>query len=275
MNIDTFIEIWDKRLNDWMIKPGDTLNKCLGEDSRYFQSQYMPEPYLGNPKHSSFVIVNLNPGQGRCHSWYELKDKIGTLINAVKRKNYSKIALKFPYLHDEKDLGLIKWEENEARKWWKRKENWIRYIYSNFATKTDFLDFSPFAIELNGWHSEKWPKSLTSKIKNNNKETNEIADIIYEAIDNSQFKFAYCVGKPIGDILKCKFQKEIPLNFEKERDGYRPILNIKRYYRVYHDRQGHCLINTWAQGSNSYPSKKFWPIEKDIIQQIKKLLRSE
>lgn len=86
-----------------------------------------------------------------------------------------------------------------------------------------------------------------------------VIEPLHEAIQKSKFKFAYCVGKPIGDIISS-------FGFNKlNSNPIQPLSSKKRFYDVYHDGNGCYIINTWAQGGNTYPSILFEDAERELI----------
>ena len=135
----------------------------------------------------------------------------------------------------------------------------------------------PFAMELLGWHSDKWPSRLNKEFMNDGIRSttfkNDVLDPLYEAIDKSTYKFAFCIGKPIGDIIasyKDYKPLTLPFGWHQKDDGY--IVNsdsTSRNYRVLADCNNHFIINTWAQGCNTYPASCYEVIE----QQIKNFLK--
>ena len=89
--------------------------------------------------------------------------------------------------------------------------------------------------------------------------SSNVIEPLHEAIQKSKFQFAYCVGKPIGDIISS-------FGFNKlNSNPIQPLPQTKRFYDVYHDGNGCYIINTWAQGGNTYPSISFENEERDLI----------
>ena len=268
-----FITLWNNWIKSWMSSFSTFSKVNMGVYGKYFPVDYMPEPYLGNPNNSSFVIINLNPGRGCCHSWHYLQSVSDTLINRVKTKTYSNIAFSFPYLRNQRSIKLKNWELNGGRIWWKSKIDWINYIYCAAGLDCNIDDIKPFAIELCAWHSPSW-KLDTKKLCSGSLPScifyNCIIDIICQAIDKSKLKFGYCVGKAIGDVLCCHGFSDVTSSIGCSS---RPITSINRSYRVLRDQHNRYVINTWAQGSNRYPAKNFWPEEKIIINAIYKHLK--
>ena len=230
----------------------------------------MPEPFIGNPDDFSFVIVNLNPGAGVCHSCFKQQNVIGTFVNKVKAQGYSNAVKDFPYLRDGKVVGLVDWNDSPGRRWWKSKERWIKHMLDmcdNSYNQKDPIPegYYPFAMELFAWHTKEWPSTLNKKMKSSGAHgpvvSSNVIEPLHEAIQKSKFQFAYCVGKPIGDIISS-------FGFDKlNSNPIQPLKNLKkkRFYDVYHDGNDCYIINTWAQGGNTYPSILFEDAERDLI----------
>lgn len=275
MGIYDYIKTWDQIILDWF--DGRIHNSQIGYEG-LIDINYMPEPYLGDIDNCSFVIVNLNPGPGQCHSCASKKNVKNTLIYKVFCSSYSTVIKSFPYLKDGKPLGLDNWEKSPGRKWWRSKERWIMHILESLpeifeVSKKDM----PFAMELLGWHSDKWPSRLNKEFMNDGIRSttfkNDVLDPLYEAIDKSTYKFAFCIGKPIGDIIasyKDYKPLTLPFGWHQKDDGY--IVNsdsTSRNYRVLADCNNHFIINTWAQGCNTYPASCYEVIEQQIINFLK------
>ena len=274
MNLTNYVNMWDNIIKELLNNPPQKSYPLSYGIA--IQSDFMPEPFMGDPDNCSFVIVNLNPGAGQCHSCIEHKNIVGTLVNRVKTKGYSKAVEDFPYLKNEDSVGLINWDNSAGRKWWKAKERWIKHIIKMYEPSYNPLcpipkDRFPFAMELFAWHTAKWPNNLNNKMKKGGIYgsciKSDVLDPIYEAIQKSKCKFAYCVGKPIGDIID-SFAYSV--NFTKiNSQPIKPIPDIERYYDVYSDAKGCFIVNTWAQGGNTYPSDKFYKAEENLFRQYK------
>jgi hypothetical protein len=272
MKLQDYIQYWDNEIKKWLSSPQEVAPQNKG-----VQCDYMPEPFMGNPKKHSFVIVNLNPGIGVCHSWFPLKSMQGTLINKVACSSYSEAVMDFPYLKDEESTKLSNWENNPGRLWWKSKEKWIKHILGicypteNF-NKNGIVNHLPFAMELFGWHSKSFLNSYITENYSNNKFKNCVIQPLIDAIRNSDFKFAFCVGKPIGDILVSYGDYRfisLPLGSPLKNGGF--IVNAgntSRNYRVMSDGKDHYIINTWVQGGNTFPAPSYNIIEKQIMSHI-------
>lgn len=264
MALQQFVQNWEKEISQWMktskVDPKWLVTK---NSANVFQNNFMPEPYLGDPDKHSFVIINLNPGGGLLHSWNPCKNIQGTLINRVKNNSYEHAVKSFPYLCDEKQTGYRDWNDYGARKWWMQKKDWIDYITSNGNMRKALKEF-PFAIELFPWHSSGWDNRIVSEMKPGGAlatETQKVVDAVRDAINNSTIKFAYSVGKDIGNIFY-DYGFCICTTHTVIKNGR------TRHYRVLKDKNNHILINTWAQGGNKYPAKDFWQEEIKILRKL-------
>ena len=259
MNLLQYINSWDTDIVNWLSNSPNYRFPIVTCDKKIIV--FMPEPFMGDPDNCSFVIVNLNPGAGVWHSCINQKAVTGTLINKVATLGYSKAIMDFPYLQDETTVRLTNWDDSPGKKWWKSKERWIKHIikmYEPSYNTGDTIphDLYPFAMEMFAWHTTKWPKSLNKQMKAGGAYGATIKDEVfaplYEAIQKSKFKFAFCVGKPIGDIIS-----SFGLFVKTNSLPIQPLPTKKRFYDVYSDGKGCHIVNTWAQGGNTYPSADF------------------
>lgn len=259
MNLSSYIDQWNKIIKGLLANPPQISNPLSCNIA--IQSDFIPEPYMGDPDNCSFVIVNLNPGTGQCHSCIKQKDIAGTLVNKVKTNGYGNAVKNFPYLRNGATAGLIDWDNSGGRRWWKGKERWIKHIIKMFEPSYNTEDaipekYYPFAMEMFAWHTMSWPSELNKKMKKNGiygpTIKNEVLEPLYDAIQKSKFKFAFCVGKPIGNIIG-----SFPLFSKKNKEPIQPIGSINRFYDIYFDDKGCYIINTWAPGGNTYPSEAF------------------
>lgn len=267
MILSSYLNFWNQTINNLFVNPPvSSYPMSLGIN---IQKDFMPEPFHGDPDNCSFVIVNLNPGTGVCHSCLKQQNISGTLINKVKTFGYSNAVKDFPYLRDEKVVGLVDWDNSPGRKWWKGKERWIKHILNIFDNSYDPKDpiperYYPFAMEMFAWHTKEWPNTLNCKMEKTGgfgtNICNDVIEPLYDAIKSSKYKLAVCVGKPIGNIID-SFRLFNKIN----SNPIQPLPPKKRFYDVYHDGNGCYIINTWAQGGNTYPSEAFENIEKELF----------
>lgn len=265
MVLKSYINFWDQTIASLFSTPlPSNYPMSLGVN---IQKDFMPEPFMGDPNNFSFVIVNLNPGAGVCHSCFKQQNISGTLINKVKRLGYSTAVKDFPYLRDGKTVGLTDWDDSPGRKWWKSKERWIKHMLNVCAPSYNPSDpipngYYPFAMELFAWHTISWPSKLNKKMEKGgifgNTIESDVIEPLHEAIKKSKFKIAICVGKPIGSIIGS-------FNAFKNKKSSQPIKSVNRYYDIYDYGNGCRIINTWAPGGNTYPSKDFEKEEEKII----------
>ena len=263
MNLSGYIQFWNHTIAGLFTNPLPTnFPMSLGVN---IQNNFIPEPFMGDPGNCSFVIVNLNPGAGVCHSCFNQQNVSGTLINKVKTQGYSNAVKDFPYLRDGKTVGLTDWDDSPGRKWWKSKERWIKHMLN---VCVPFYDPSnpiyPFAMELFAWHTKSWPSTLNGKMEKSgifgSTIESDVIEPLHEVIKGSKFKFAFCVGKPIGDITG-SFAMFKKLN----SSPIQPLPTKERFYDVYSDDKGCYIVNTWAQGGNKYPSDAFYKKEEKIF----------
>ena len=273
MKLSSYIAFWNKEIASLLSPTGTGFPMSLGVS---IQKDYIPEPFMGDPTPNSysFVIVNLNPGTGVCHSCIKQQNVGSTLIHKVKTMGYSVAVKDFPYLQKGTDVGLIDWDDSPGRKWWEGKERWIKHMISvcnpSYNSSDPILDgYYPFAMELFAWHTKSWPNTLNKKMESSGVHGSvvysDVIEPLYEAIKGSKYKFAFCVGKPIGNIIG-----SFPLFSKKNKEPIQPIGSINRFYDIYFDNKGCYIINTWAPGGNTYPSEKYYEKEEELVKSFKK-----
>lgn len=272
MNLSQYINSWDKTIASLFVNPLIT-NFPMNLGIK-IQNDFIPEPFMGDPNNCSLVIVNLNPGAGVCHSCFKQQNIVGTLVNKVKSLGYSNAVKDFPYLRDGETVGLTDWNDSPGRKWWKSKERWIKHIIKMFEPSYNTQEpipqnLYPFAMEMFAWHTEKWPtqlnKGMVSCGAHGPVVKSDVIEPLHEAIKKSKYKFAFCVGKPIGNIIG-----SFPLFSKKNKEPIQPIKEAQRFYDIYHDGEGCYILNTWAQGGNTYPSEKYYEKEEELVKSFKK-----
>ena len=267
MNLEEYVQHWDNKINKWFLSPNEVVT-----DKDDFQYEYMPEPYIGNPYNPSSVILNFNPGIGVCHSWMALKDVQGSLIHKVANSTYSKVFMDFPYLRNGKSIELLHWDNSPGRKWWKERYKWIDHIVNK--TCGNNCGLMPFALELCPWHSAKWNSNkFIIKLENDDEfkqsvETNVIS-VFEEAIRKSHCPFGICIGKKFDDVLSIYGYDDVTKEYYQgtDKDGYKLIPNINRYYRIFR-KDDIIVLNTWHQGGNRTPSMAFGENEIELIKKI-------
>lgn len=270
MNLQEYVQHWDNEINKWFSSPREVVREKEG-----FQYDYMPEPYIGNPYDSSFVMLNFNPGIGVCHNWMALKDVQGSLIHKVANSNYSKVFMDFPYLRNGKSIELLHWDNSPGREWWEERHKWIDHIVNVACWHCDGL--MPFALELCPWHSANWNsykfiKKLKDDIKFKQSIENIVINVFEEAIRKSHCPFGICIGKKFDDVLSIYGYGDVTKEYYQvtDKDGYKLIPNINRYYRIFR-KDDINVLNTWHQGGNRTPSMDFWEKETELIKKILRL----
>lgn len=279
-----YIVYWDKVIREWG-KSGEVpeSEKCWfsGEKSN-LHSLLMPEPYWGNPDDCTAVILNYNPagpGESPLDKDYLEKLKDDTdLITHAKNKDksklagvatecYSDIALKYPWVEGYKKYEYLL---KESYDWYSKRDKWSRNLLNYKSDK------SPFMMELCGWHSAGWTiYDLTDKKEYINK---LVLPYFKKAIQNSQLGVGLTIGKQLGDKVLAELgfndiTKNLGLEGKVTADGWQPIAEANRWYRVYClDDSGESIfvINTWAKGSNRQPADRFSIFEKQLIEKLSK-----
>lgn len=272
--LDQFIDYWDKVISDWF---GGTIDKDqLAYGNHLVNEEYMPEPYIGNPKKCSFVVVNYNAGGGDSRDPHNYRQCANCnidrkrLICYVKDHCYSEFELPFPCLMDDKELLRRHWEwikDYSGFKWWQQKKNWVNNVTKAAGVPSIKDGVMPFAIDLCGWHSKSW--SNTKDIIDND-ELKEVVrkyviDVIKAAIDCSYAKFAYFIGKIHIPLLK-----EYGFEWKAGDNPQKPNNGKTRFFAVYmHPVTKHKVIVTWTIGSNTHPGKNYFDKEAITIQSLK------
>ena len=188
-------------------------------------TMHMPEPYWGDPRDCSIVLLDYNPAGGpepNRHTTIKYKDGDENgikLIKYVKDHSYSSFATKCPVFTDTKDLEkngrgwfCAKKEERgkggyEGYHWWQSKREWLDHLVVDTCDKKD--ERLPFGMELCAWHSKKWK---------NNRWTDNCTDIIdkraiqplFESLKKSSAKIAVCIGAEFKyELMKEFFHDKI------------------------------------------------------------------
>ena len=283
--LNDFIEYWNSVLQQWFKK---TIEKKQQEYKIIYKKStplvagvpepmynYMPEPYMGEPRNCSFVIVNYNCGGGDDRDPHiyrhcvHCKNSIPLSSTYVCTNGYSKYALPFPFLQDAswlKKHGLNYLNTYSGYKWWQSRKPWIDHIHDIiYNSKQDKESKLPFAIDLCPWHEKSWSnvKDLTKNPDIKKVVEDYVMNVIIEAIRNSDGKFAFFIGKRHVDLLK---------SFGFTPTTQKPRTEISahktRYYQVFTKQPDVKAIVTWIQGSNSVPSADFYAADKKYIQNI-------
>ena len=268
---DNFINDWDNIVAGWF-------HEEIGIQKQYgklVNMEYLPEPYWGNPNNCSLVIVNYNPGGGNDRNPHiyrgccDCPKNQTRIVNFVKQTSYSNLMLPFPGLMSKEEIkkfGLDWFIDYDGYKWWQMKLEWINGLAKNLKVPTIKDGLKPFAIELCPWHKPQWTIGNSNTLLTyplRKVVEKYVMNVIHEAIDNSEAKFAIFIGK-----FHCKFLESF--GFSKVPNNYedKPCKSKERYYHIYQKQyKGHChrVIVTYAKGSNRHPGKDFEKYEKVII----------
>lgn len=271
--METFTRYWDEVIQDWFCGIIDTEQQHYGE---LVNPNYLPEPYIGNPRQCSFVIVNYNAGGGDNRDPMIYKDCAGcpknteSLISYVKRRSYSEVMTSFPYLLTEDELakrGLKGIENYCGYKWWQAKIDWINHVakVANVPTIDDGL--MPFAIELCAWHSKSWSDTEVL-LKNDNLKSvlkRYVVDVVIQTVILSEAHFAYFIGKKHIPVLKALGFLQIGGDAENSigKKGN------NRFFAIFaHKFYGTRVVVTWTLGNNRHPGKSYYEKESSIIQRM-------
>ena len=278
MSSQEFIDYWDKTIKEWADSGGEIPESeqvwFEGKSKLCKWSKLMPEPYWGDPENCSVVILNYNPACSESPESYDTchldNAKNERSLSGKLSLHYSKEALEFRHFDENPDCpyrcfaGTI---------WWRNKREWLNNLTDNDKKK-------PFALELIGWHSPGWTIDLSNKSNSKIKEIlkENVIDIFIEAIKNSDLQIGYATGKQIAVLFNKLGYRNVTneINLKVENKGkwtkWSPF-NKGRWYSVYElDRSENIYsIVTWSIRSNTTPSKEYFEIEKNIINEINNL----
>ena len=107
--IEKYLNNWNSFFENWTISPKETFEKDIwstehcGKGKTELDPFSLPQPYLGNPKSSSVITLNLNPGPTSTLRLYN--DGILT-EKFIKSEDYFEYAKSYPQMN-LKDLSLI------------------------------------------------------------------------------------------------------------------------------------------------------------------------
>lgn len=272
-----FIEYWDKVIREWA--KGDGSVKNVPETERvWFDktktnliSEYMPEPYGGNPDKCSAVVINYNPGGSDivkkdeyCHiSQVAIKGSMPDMMG----KSYSETALEFPWLNpaDQRPAFMNDKRLQPTINWLQNRKEWVDSLLDN-ASDSETTNM-PFFIDICGWHSKNW-KGVRFKSNSRYDATpltdylkQHILPVLMYAIPKSQLGIGLCVGKQFADVI-------LPvLGFKTITDPIQP--NAERRYFQALENNGVKILCTWSWGSNKRPSDEYLTSEKELILELR------
>lgn len=268
--MEAFIRYWDEVIQDWFCDKMDTEQQYYGN---LVNPYYLPEPYIGNPKQCSFIIVNYNAGGGDNRDPMIYKDCAGcpknieSLISYVQKRSYSEVMTQFPFLLKEgnlEEMGLKGIEDYSGYKWWQAKKEWINHVAKVTNVPTIDEGLMPFAIELCAWHSKSWSdtKILIKEEPLKAIVEKRVIDIIIKATKLSKAHFAYFIGKKHIPVLK-KFGFH---HIGGDAENAKGEKGANRFFAIYHNEASNTkAIVTWTIGSNSHPGRNFFNRERDVI----------
>lgn len=281
--MNEFIEYWDEVIREW--SKGKGLLKNVPQTERvWFDktkdntkdntktkliSEYMPEPYGGNPDKCSAVVINYNPGGSDiikedeyCHiSQVATKGSMPDMMG----KNYSKTALEFPWLNpaDQRPAFMNDERLKPTINWLKNRKEWVDSLTGKASDSN-----MPFFIDICGWHSKNW-KGV--RFKSNSRYDAEplveylkkhILPVLMYAIPKSELGIGLCVGKQFADVI-------LPtLGFKATTEPVQPKAEKHRYFQAF-ENNGVKILCTWSRGSNKRPSSEYLTFEKEFISKLK------
>lgn len=273
-----FIEYWDKVIRQWA-KGNGSKDSVIKTEKVWFEntktnliSQYMPEPYGGNPDKCSAVVLNYNPGgsdteypNAYCHiSQVNVKDSMPEVMG----KRYSEIALDFPWLKPEDQRPAFMNDDrlNRTIDWIENRTKWVDSLLGKSSGSKQGLN--PFFIDICAWHSKNW-KSVKFKSNSRYNATplvdylkKYILPVLMYAIPKSELGVGLCVGKQFADVI-------LPiLGFKAITEPIRPNPEKRRYFQAF-ELDGVKILCTWSWGSNKRPSDEYLIAEKELISKIK------
>ena len=253
MPLQNFIDAWDDIIDKWMNNQNEL---SLLKVSKKLDINFMPEPSNGNPFDCSIVMINLNPGQGHCSLCWKNQNTPNTYVNDADINKYNGFALPFPFLTTPPSTPSSDWWIGKNRKGgrWAYLEKLLSWkgVQPNNPYK------NPLAIELCALHSDSiaginFGKYLTA-LKSFDPNLDPI-NIIEIAIQNSDAKFGFAVGKPIYDALKSYGYTDIQIPNHHNVKNAKGNPNARQFAVV--EKNGAKVLCTWTSGGNSCPSAAF------------------
>lgn len=274
MNINDYIEYWDRVIDEWLGKKSPSVDYkkeydvWLDGNSKVSQED-MPEPYWGYPQKGSLVVLNYNPAGGfegipmTTKSYANCSSRT-TFINYVYRHCYSGIAKSFPLIYDDGNEEINKALDGYVgADWWRKKKEWMESWTKN--------DARPFVMELCGWHSKNWKDTKFEKVINKPEALQHIQDTVVAPLIHAVKRsgnMAVCIGKQFGMLLSklgfCEVTAVLRLSTGEyvSDKGWQPC-EKKRYYRVF-TKDGIYVVNTWSVGGNRHPAKAYAAFEEEL-----------
>jgi len=269
-----FINYWDEVVRQWLENNADyskfekeveeqsliieAINNKFRDQPEYrLNTIHMPEPYWGDPRDCSIVLLDYNPAGGPrvnrhttisckscagCDSLSKIDKEVIPSMTFIKyveekrikgKKGYSSIALTGPVFEAKKGLEWF-WDADngyEGYDWWQQKCGWLDHLVEVISGKKDEKKL-PFAMELCGWHSQKWNNDM-SWIDNGQCRTiinNRSILPLFAALRISTCKMAVCIGAEfrrdwlkqffndiIEDVTETLFRDNLKKNSDLEK----------------------------------------------------------
>lgn len=282
-----FINYWDEVVRQWLENNADyskfekeveeqsliieAINNKFRDQPEYrLNTIHMPEPYWGDPRDCSIVLLDYNPAGGPrvnrhttisckscagCDSLSKIDKEVIPSMTFIKyveekrikgKKGYSSIALTGPVFEAKKGLEWF-WDADngyEGYDWWQQKCGWLDHLVEVISGKKDEKKL-PFAMELCGWHSQKWNNDM-SWIDNGQCRTiinNRSILPLFAALRISTCKMAVCIGAEFRrDWLKQFFNDKIEDVTEKIfRDNLKKNSDLEKSYDIV-DKDGKVIF---------------------------------
>lgn len=263
MDLNYYLEYWDCFINYWLRSNKGAFDNDIwskehnGKGKFKLEYNYLPQPYLGDPKNCSIITLNLNPGPVSPIR----KHPDGFLVRKLKEQNsYFEYAKSFPQ---------TKIPEYPNR-FWDKQFAWIQRLLHQ-----ESVEKLPFAIEVCQWHSNNW-KATDASEEVLSYLNYYVFQIIEKVIPFADVKTVLSVGKTYYDIFnepKMGFEKVMELSPEnhnlpkhiswpKNKKG-KPI---NRFFSLWMYKKTKTLyLNTYSYGSNSPPSKEWNQIQSLLL----------
>ena len=282
-----FINYWDEVVRQWLENNADyskfekeveeqsliieAINNKFRDQPEYrLNTIHMPEPYWGDPRDCSIVLLDYNPAGGPrvnrhttisckscagCDSLSKIDKEVIPSMTFIKyveekrikgKKGYSSIALTGPVFEAKKGLEWF-WDADngyEGYDWWQQKCGWLDHLVEVISGKKDEKKL-PFAMELCGWHSQKWNNDM-SWIDNGQCRTiinNRSILPLFAALRISTCKMAVCIGAEFRrDWLKQFFNDKIEDVTETLfRDNLKKNSDLEKSYDIV-DKDGKVIF---------------------------------
>ena len=245
-------------------------NKFRDQPEYRLNTIHMPELYWGDPRDCSIVLLDYNPAGGPrvnrhttisckscagCDSLSKIDKEVIPSMTFIKyveekrikgKKGYSSIALTGPVFEAKKGLEWF-WDADngyEGYDWWQQKCGWLDHLVEVISGKKDEKKL-PFAMELCGWHSQKWNNDM-SWIDNGQCRTiinNRSILPLFAALRISTCKMAVCIGAEFRrDWLKQFFNDKIEDVTETLfRDNLKKNSDLEKSYDIV-DKDGKVIF---------------------------------